>query len=81
MDSPPPGLDEAIAIHKACTLSYRQTPFPVALSFCHLSSVTASLQVMQFVESQQYSMFTRIVFDTAPTVSDWSFTVFSCSST
>jgi len=24
---------------------------------------------MQFLESQEYSMFTRIVFDTAPTVS------------
>lgn len=39
LDTPPPGLDEAIAISK----------------------------VMQFVESQQYSMFSRIVFDTAPT--------------
>ncbi|KAL9413170.1 hypothetical protein AB3S75_041774 [Citrus x aurantiifolia] len=39
LDTPPPGLDEAIAISK----------------------------VMQFVESQQYNMFTRIVFDTAPT--------------
>lgn len=25
-------------------------------------------QVMQFLESQEYNMFTRIVFDTAPTV-------------
>uniref|UniRef100_A0A2P2KMR3 Uncharacterized protein n=1 Tax=Rhizophora mucronata TaxID=61149 RepID=A0A2P2KMR3_RHIMU len=41
LDTPPPGLDEAIAISK----------------------------VMQFLESQEYSMFTRIVFDTAPTVS------------
>ncbi|TKY51615.1 putative arsenical pump-driving ATPase [Spatholobus suberectus] len=39
LDSPPPGLDEAIAISK----------------------------VMQFLESQEYSTFTRIVFDTAPT--------------
>eukprot|EP00252_Welwitschia_mirabilis_P025926 TRINITY_DN827_c0_g1_i2.p1 TRINITY_DN827_c0_g1~~TRINITY_DN827_c0_g1_i2.p1 ORF type:complete len:377 (-),score=80.50 TRINITY_DN827_c0_g1_i2:194-1324(-) len=39
LDTPPPGLDEAIAISK----------------------------VMQFVESPQYAMFTRIVFDTAPT--------------
>ncbi|KAG9441668.1 hypothetical protein H6P81_017522 [Aristolochia fimbriata] len=39
LDTPPPGLDEAIAISK----------------------------VMQFVESPEYSMFTRIVFDTAPT--------------
>ncbi|XP_043701134.1 ATPase GET3B-like [Telopea speciosissima] len=39
LDTPPPGLDEAIAISK----------------------------VMQFVEAQEYSMFTRIVFDTAPT--------------
>ncbi|KAL5195453.1 ATPase ARSA1 [Glycine soja] len=47
LDSPPPGLDEAIAISKAGILS--------------------SCQVMQFLESQEYSMFTRIVFDTAPT--------------
>ncbi|XVF46297.1 hypothetical protein PTKIN_Ptkin03bG0016600 [Pterospermum kingtungense] len=39
LDTPPPGLDEALAISK----------------------------VMQFVESSQYSMFSRIVFDTAPT--------------
>ncbi|XP_078175015.1 ATPase GET3B-like [Carex rostrata] len=39
LDTPPPGLDEAIAISK----------------------------VMQFVESPQYSMFSRIIFDTAPT--------------
>ncbi|KAH9609423.1 hypothetical protein KSS87_013320 [Heliosperma pusillum] len=39
LDSPPPGLDEAIAIAK----------------------------VMQFLESQEYRMFTRIIFDTAPT--------------
>ncbi|OMO67394.1 Arsenical pump ATPase, ArsA/Get3 [Corchorus capsularis] len=39
LDTPPPGLDEALAISK----------------------------VMQFVESPQYSMFSRIVFDTAPT--------------
>lgn len=40
VDTPPPGLDEALAISK----------------------------VMLFVESQEYTMFTRIVFDTAPTV-------------
>ncbi|KAJ9188820.1 hypothetical protein P3X46_000181 [Hevea brasiliensis] len=39
LDTPPPGLDEAIAISK----------------------------VMEFVESQEYNIFTRIVFDTAPT--------------
>ncbi|KAI0499227.1 hypothetical protein KFK09_020130 [Dendrobium nobile] len=39
LDTPPPGLDEAIAISK----------------------------VLQFLESQEYSMFSRIVFDTAPT--------------
>ncbi|EYU23598.1 hypothetical protein ABFS82_04G145800 [Erythranthe guttata] len=39
LDTPPPGLDEAIAISK----------------------------VIQFLESQEYNMFTRIVFDTAPT--------------
>ncbi|KAF5733735.1 putative arsenical pump-driving atpase [Tripterygium wilfordii] len=41
LDTPPPGLDEAIAISK----------------------------VIQFLESEEYSMFTRIIFDTAPTVS------------
>nr|GEX83476.1 ATPase ASNA1 homolog 2 [Tanacetum cinerariifolium] len=39
LDTPPPGLDEALAISK----------------------------VIQFLESQEYNMFTRIVFDTAPT--------------
>lgn len=39
LDTPPPGLDEAIAIAK----------------------------VMQFLDSQEYNAFTRIVFDTAPT--------------
>ncbi|XP_023541929.1 ATPase ARSA1-like [Cucurbita pepo subsp. pepo] len=39
LDTPPPGLDEAIAIAK----------------------------VIQFLESPEYNMFTRIVFDTAPT--------------
>ncbi|KAL6516687.1 ATPase get3b [Orobanche gracilis] len=39
LDTPPPGLDEAIAISK----------------------------VIEFVESQEYSKFRRIVFDTAPT--------------
>ncbi|CAN1339345.1 ATPase GET3B [Linum perenne] len=44
LDTPPPGLDEAIAISK--------------ISFW---------QVIQFLESPEYNMFTRIVFDTAPT--------------
>ncbi|KAL5569364.1 hypothetical protein UlMin_025939 [Ulmus minor] len=39
LDTPPPGLDEAIAISK----------------------------VMQFLDAPEYSMFTRIIFDTAPT--------------
>ncbi|XP_010552953.1 PREDICTED: ATPase ASNA1 homolog 2 [Tarenaya hassleriana] len=39
LDTPPPGLDEAIAISK----------------------------VIQFLDSPEYGMFTRIVFDTAPT--------------
>ncbi|XP_030929205.1 ATPase ARSA1-like isoform X2 [Quercus lobata] len=39
LETPPPGLDEAMAISK----------------------------VIQFLESQDYNMFTRIVFDTAPT--------------
>ncbi|GFQ02681.1 putative arsenical pump-driving ATPase [Phtheirospermum japonicum] len=47
LDTPPPGLDEAIAISKAPKIIISQ--------------------VMQFVESQEYSRFSRIVFDTAPT--------------
>ena len=39
LSTPPPGLDEAIAISK----------------------------VVEFVESEEYARFTRIVFDTAPT--------------
>ncbi|KAG6410107.1 hypothetical protein SASPL_128156 [Salvia splendens] len=46
LDTPPPGLDEAIAISKACLII---------------------IQVIQFLESQEYNMFTRIIFDTAPT--------------
>ncbi|CAI0411915.1 unnamed protein product [Linum tenue] len=45
LDTPPPGLDEAIAISK------------VRVS-----------RVIQFLESEEYNMFTRIVFDTAPTL-------------
>lgn len=37
---------------------------------CVLSILAAAFQVLQLFESQEYSMFTRIVFDTAPTVSD-----------
>lgn len=39
LSTPPPGLDEAVAISK----------------------------VVEFVESEEYARFTRIVFDTAPT--------------
>ncbi|CAN1253041.1 ATPase GET3B [Linum perenne] len=45
LDTPPPGMDEAIAMSKAC-------------KSC----------VLQFAESPEYSKFTRIVFDTAPTM-------------
>ncbi|KAK6136187.1 hypothetical protein DH2020_030078 [Rehmannia glutinosa] len=48
LDTPPPGLDEAIAISKACLMLKLES-------------------VIQFLESQEYNMFTRIVFDTAPT--------------
>ncbi|KAI8524092.1 hypothetical protein RHMOL_Rhmol13G0122700 [Rhododendron molle] len=54
-DTLPPGLDEAIAISKA-----------LATQFVLFNDKSA-LQVMQFLESQEYSMFTRIVLDTAPT--------------
>ncbi|KAK6929175.1 Anion-transporting ATPase-like domain [Dillenia turbinata] len=53
LDTPPPGLDEAIAISKA-----RWSCF---FKFYVLD------MVIQFLESQEYNMFTRIVFDTAPT--------------
>ncbi|KAK6118101.1 hypothetical protein DH2020_048150 [Rehmannia glutinosa] len=52
LDTPPPGLDEALAISKACISNY----------CCKNSGL-----VMQFVESQEYNRFRRIVFDTAPT--------------
>lgn len=58
-------------------------PFPILSVFSHLifhiscqrlctylPILADAFQVLQFVESQEYSMFTRIVFDTAPTVSD-----------
>lgn len=35
---------------------------------CIFPDLLTSYQVMQFLESEQYSSFTRIVFDTAPTV-------------
>ncbi|KAE9461256.1 hypothetical protein C3L33_06838, partial [Rhododendron williamsianum] len=54
-DTLPPGLDEAIAISKA-----------LATHFVLFNDKSA-LQVMQFLESQEYSLFTRIVLDTAPT--------------
>ncbi|CAI0397918.1 unnamed protein product [Linum tenue] len=54
LDTPPPGLDEAIAVSKAC-----QSLIYIFFSF--------SFQVLQITESEEYSKFTRIVFDTAPT--------------
>lgn len=74
LDTPPPGLDEAIAISKVCTICFVHFAASTACSlsvdfFCLLTDCRASWQVMQFLESQEYSMFTRIVFDTAPTVS------------
>ncbi|KAK6933400.1 Anion-transporting ATPase-like domain, partial [Dillenia turbinata] len=53
LDAPPPGLDEAIAISKA-----RWSCF---FKFFVLD------MIIQFLESQEHDMFTRIVFDTAPT--------------
>lgn len=40
-----------------------------ALWSCSFSNFRFVLQVMQFVEAQEFNMFSRIVFDTAPTVS------------
>jgi len=34
-----------------------------------ITNVEISFQVLQFMEAPEYSRFTRIVFDTAPTVS------------
>lgn len=75
LDTPPPGLDEAIAISKA---SMVRLAFVISLLVflsdcilnfpCFLTDNRTCFQVMQFLESQQYSIFTRIVFDTAPTV-------------
>lgn len=36
-----------------------------------ITNVEISFQVLQFMESPEYSRFTRIVFDTAPTVSNF----------
>ncbi|KAG5533186.1 hypothetical protein RHGRI_027411 [Rhododendron griersonianum] len=53
LDTPPPGLDEAIAISKA----------------------RKDYSVIQFLEQEQYNTFTRIVFDTAPTVSSETYVI------
>ncbi|CAI9091119.1 OLC1v1026057C1 [Oldenlandia corymbosa var. corymbosa] len=69
LDTPPPGLDEAIAISKACSgvsCSSHECSFFLRINL-NLSKCLISYQVMQFLESQEYNMFTRIVFDTAPT--------------
>lgn len=75
LDTPPPGLDEAIAISKV-EVQILFFFLGICLWALHIfASLNGFLgyelfQVIQFLESQEYSMFTRIVFDTAPTVSE-----------
>ena len=73
LDTPPPELDEAIAISKACVDSlafneFRLTSLTSRVFYGLLADVLIYCQVIQFLESQEYNKFTRIVFDTAPTV-------------
>lgn len=69
LDTLPPGLDEAIAISKACTVIF----FYFKISRLVLDyNYTVIPQVVEFLESQEYSRFRRIVFDTAPTVRNHS---------
>ena len=65
LDTPPPGLDEAIAILKVSTF---WNFLIIHIYITHIKN--DSLQVMEFVDSPDCSMFTRIVFDTASTVSN-----------
>lgn len=60
-------MDEAIAISKVC--SYLINCSNGYHPSNALPNYVVAFQVMQFVDSLEYSMFTRIVFDTAPTVS------------
>lgn len=69
LDTPPPGLDEAIAISKVCIMCCSYFADYIFLVPCFLTNYKSFYQVIQFLELQEYSMFTRIVFDTAPTVS------------
>jgi arsenite-transporting ATPase len=83
LDTPPPGLDEAVAIAKVrlplVGEGGRGHEHSDALRVCwyrdHMRFVIlfstnlmrVGLQVVQFVDSAEYARFTRIVFDTAPT--------------
>ena len=70
MDTPPPGLDEAIAISKVRIIFLLILLLVLCIVYPKMSTDHVTFfQVIQFLESQEYSMFTRIVFDTAPTVS------------
>lgn len=73
LDTPPPGLDEAIAISKVhltyCKGFIPPPPPPPYFSLLLTSNSLNPWQVIQFLELEEYSKFTRIVFDTAPTVS------------
>ncbi|KAH9703828.1 ATPase get3b [Citrus sinensis] len=68
LDTPPPGLDEAIAISKVCIIFLLILLLVLCIVYPKMSTDHVTFfQVIQFLESQEYSMFTRIVFDTAPT--------------
>lgn len=54
LENPPPGIDEAVAVSQVCQGK-------------ELLNLQSSFQVVQFLKSDKYSRFKRIVFDTAPT--------------
>jgi hypothetical protein len=56
-------------IYLCFSLLFLYSEWTVSVFFDFLVEHKYSWQVMQFLESPEYSMFTRIVFDTAPTVS------------
>eukprot|EP00775_Hariotina_reticulata_P006182 gene6182-6420_t len=76
MDTPPPGVDEAIAISKAGE-HLQQLVLELAgmdetggmhrLRYSAAAILAAQCKVVQFLDSPDYAHFDRIIFDTAPT--------------
>ncbi len=82
LDTPPPGVDEAVAISKvACCCCHAPLPvhmppkraplrYEASVGVCARrppAPVPCPAQVVQFLKSPEYSHFKRIIFDTAPT--------------